>query len=74
MYRVKSFALIVLLIGAIVVVGLMMSNEEGITGGMVAKTIACYDHKDCDDRIEATKDICKNPGTKFSLCVNQPKE
>ncbi len=33
--------------------------------------IACYDDSDCDDRISATADVCKNPGTEFSLCVNK---
>ncbi len=35
--------------------------------------IACYDDQDCDDRMAATEDTCKNPGTEFSLCVNQRK-
>lgn len=33
--------------------------------------IACYEHSDCDDRISATADVCKNPGTEFSICVNR---
>lgn len=33
--------------------------------------VACYEHSDCDDRISATADVCKNPGTEFSICVNR---
>ncbi|MEK6951291.1 MAG: hypothetical protein AABX13_06230 [Nanoarchaeota archaeon] len=33
--------------------------------------IACSEQEDCDDRISATTDLCKNPGTEFSLCVNR---
>lgn len=33
--------------------------------------VACYDDSDCDDRISATADVCKNPGTEFSICVNR---
>lgn len=35
--------------------------------------IACEEDGDCDDKIEATEDFCRNPGTEFSLCVNQRK-
>lgn len=33
--------------------------------------IACYEQADCDDRLAATADLCRNPGTEFSLCVNK---
>lgn len=36
--------------------------------------IACYQDKDCDDRIEQTDDICRNPGTTYSLCVNRVRK
>ena len=39
-----------------------------------ACSIACYEDKDCDDKTEATEDLCRNPGTTFSLCVNKVKK
>ncbi|HLC71388.1 MAG TPA: hypothetical protein VJI32_05240 [Candidatus Nanoarchaeia archaeon] len=35
--------------------------------------IACYSDQDCDDTIAQTKDICRNPGTEYSVCVNKLK-
>ena len=72
MFKVKSMLLVIALVAVVGVVGLLMSNQEGITGGAVANTIACYEDSDCDDRIGATEDLCKNPGTEYSLCVNKP--
>ena len=37
-----------------------------------ACSVACHSNNDCDDAIPATEDICRNPGTEFSLCVNKP--
>ncbi len=34
-------------------------------------TIACSSDEDCNDRNPATEDICRNPGTTSSLCVNR---
>lgn len=39
-----------------------------------ACSVACYTDKDCDDKTEATDDICRNPGTTYSLCVNRVKK
>jgi len=33
--------------------------------------VACYSDEDCDDNIPQTDDICRNPGTVNSLCVNK---
>jgi hypothetical protein len=69
----KTILLVVSLMTILVVVGVLMGKGDGITGSAVAVgNIACYDDSDCNDRIEATKDVCKNPGTDFSLCVNRP--
>lgn len=73
-HKIKSIMLIVALIAIIATVGILISNENGITGGSVAKTYSCYQDSDCDDRIPETKDICKNQGTEYSLCVNRPIE
>ncbi len=35
--------------------------------------IACYSAQDCDDTIAQTSDICRNPGTEYSVCINKPK-
>lgn len=39
--------------------------------GGYACLVACYDDEDCDDTIAQTEDICRNPGTENSLCVNR---
>lgn len=36
--------------------------------------IACYSDQDCDDTIVQTNDICRNPGTEYSVCVQKPKK
>ncbi len=48
-----------------------LSEGDSLTGTIVVGEIACYDDKDCDDGIAATEDICRNPGSEFSLCVNR---
>lgn len=73
-HKIKSMMLIIVLIIIIAVVGVLVSNENGITSGSVVKTISCYQDSDCDDRMSETKDICKNSGTEYSLCVNRPIE
>ena len=71
-HKTKSFLLVLLLLGIMVTIGFFANFNEGITGTMVADTIACYGGSDCDDGIEKTEDICRNPGTEYSLCVNKP--
>ena len=71
MHRIKSAIMIVLLIGVIGVIGFMMGGNSGITSAIVADTIACYEDKNCDDRITQTQDICMNPGTINALCVSR---
>lgn len=71
MHRIKSAIMIVLLIGIIAVIGFMLGGNSGVTSAIVADTIACYEDKDCDDRITQTEDICMNPGTKDALCVSR---
>ena len=53
-------------------IGIFMGFNQSIVGSTVAGSIACYEDKDCNDRITATQDICRNPGTINSLCVNKP--
>ena len=36
--------------------------------------VACYNDEDCDDGITKTEDLCRNPGTVNSLCVNRVKK
>lgn len=55
-----------------VAIGLFLGFNQSIVGSTVAKSVACMSNKDCDDRITATQDICRNPGTINSLCVNKP--
>tara|TARA_Y100000034_G_scaffold14502_1_gene15163 strand:- start:515 stop:685 length:171 start_codon:yes stop_codon:yes gene_type:complete len=54
----------------VAIVGLMV-GQEGLTGATTTKTIACYDHNDCDDKSQYTEDTCKNPGTEHSICINK---
>lgn len=72
-HKIKSVLMILLLVGIMVILSLFIGSG-GITGSTVVNTIACYQHSDCDDRLEKTEDLCRNPGTKYSLCVNKIKE
>ncbi len=72
-YKTKSIFLVLVL--AVIMVGIgLFTNYEGITGATVTKEIVCHEDIDCDDGIEETEDICRNPGTEFSLCVNKLRE
>ena len=71
-HKTKSFLLVLLLLTIMAMIGVFANFSEGITGNMVVDSIACYDDSDCDDRVEETEDICRNPGTEYSLCVNKP--
>ena len=70
-HTVRTFIVILVLVGIVVALGIVVGTN-GITGGTVVNTIACYNNDDCNDQISATEDICKNPGTIGSLCVNRP--
>lgn len=69
-YKLRSLIALVAILAVIASLGIFM-NDNMITGGSAAKTIACHEDKDCDDRLSSTEDICKNPGTEFSLCLNR---
>ena len=71
-HRIKSGLIIIMLVGVMVAIGFFLGFNQSIVGSSVAQTVACRDSSDCDDRITATKDICRNPGTINSLCVNKP--
>ncbi len=71
-HTLRSIIVILVLLGIVIALGIVVGTE-GITGATVADTISCYNHEDCDDKIAATEDICKNPGTIGSLCINRPK-
>lgn len=71
-YRIKSGLIVLLFVGVMISIGLFLGFNQSIVGSSVAKTVACVSSKDCDDRITATEDICRNPGTINSLCVNKP--
>lgn len=73
-HKTKSVLLVSLLLVMTVAIGLFVNYGGGITGAVVTEEIACYEDSDCDDKIEETEDICRNPGTEFSLCVNKVKE
>ena len=70
----KSLFVIIAVIAALVIVGILISREGGLTGAAVRTAVACYDDADCNDRIAETEDICRNPGTAYSLCVNRRNE
>ena len=72
MYRLKPVIGLVLLIVVIATVGLLISNNDGISGSTVIASVDCFENNDCNDHIEETEDICKNPGTDYSLCINKP--
>jgi hypothetical protein len=68
----KSVLAIIILVLSVIVVGILIGSG-GITGGSVVHKIACFEDGDCNDHIRSTKDICRNPGTDYSICVNKPK-
>lgn len=71
-HKIKSILVIVILLGIVAAIGLLLGNE-GLTGGTTAKIISCYEDSDCNDKTESTEDVCKNPGTEYSLCTNKQK-
>jgi len=75
MHKIRSALYILVLMGILVAVGFIVTNREGaLTGATVVNTVACYENSDCNDHIDPTKDICLNPGTTQSLCVNRPEK
>jgi len=73
-HKTKSTLLIILLAGIMILIGVFASFNEGITGGTIAESVVCYEDLDCNDKLERTVDICRNPGTEYSICINKPKE
>ncbi|MFH0701550.1 MAG: hypothetical protein V2A62_03880 [Candidatus Woesearchaeota archaeon] len=74
MHKIKSMFYILILVGILVAIGLIIRHEAGISGASTIQMIACYEDADCNDRLDATKDICYNPGTINALCVNRPEK
>ncbi len=75
-HKLKSFLMLALLFVIIASIG-FFASKGGMTGGAIGDIvgkIACYQDQDCDDKIAETQDICRNPGTEYSLCVNKPLE
>lgn len=70
-HKHKVFILGFTLIAIMVSIGFLINIDGSITGSSVVDQVACYEDTDCDDRISATKDICRNPGTVYSLCINK---
>ena len=73
-YRIKSILIVLLFIGVMVAIGMFLGFNQSIVGATVAKSVACENNKDCNDWISVTEDICRNPGTINSLCVNKRKK
>ncbi len=71
-HKLASLLSVLVLLGLVVVIGFFV-GEDGITGSFT-EVISCYENQDCDDHIENTEDLCRNPGTRYSVCVNKPKE
>ncbi|MFH1682487.1 MAG: hypothetical protein ABIA37_01700 [Candidatus Woesearchaeota archaeon] len=72
-YKIKSIVLVAVLLVMMITIGFLVNINQGVTGAVVTKSIACYDNSDCDDKIVETEDLCRNPGTEYSLCVNRPR-
>ncbi|MBI2668878.1 hypothetical protein HYX14_03475 [Candidatus Woesearchaeota archaeon] len=68
----KTVIVVVVFIFIFVVLGILIS-KGGLTGAFTASGLACSEDADCDDKIAQTRDVCRNPGTEYSLCVNRPK-
>lgn len=72
-HTLQTVLVVIALVGLLGGMGILVAlGGSGVTGAAVAG-IACYEHADCDDSIPATADVCLNPGTEDSLCVNRPR-
>ena len=68
-YKIKLMGIVLFVLFLVTVFSLIVNN--GITGA-VTKQISCNNNIDCNDRSISTTDLCRNPGTEYSLCVNLP--
>ncbi|MBS3127145.1 hypothetical protein J4228_03190 [Candidatus Woesearchaeota archaeon] len=67
----KTMLIVSLLLGIVILMGILIAvGPQGLTGAVV-NDVACFEDADCNDNIAATEDICRNPGTEYSLCVNK---
>ena len=73
-HKIKSTLIISFVLVMMFSVALVINLNEGITGAVVSEKVSCYVNSDCNDKIENTEDICRNPGTVDSFCVNRPKD
>ena len=71
-HTLKSVLAAVALLVVIAAIGVLVSQESGVTGAATSKTIACHEDQDCNDNIAETEDVCKNPSSTYCLCVNRP--
>jgi hypothetical protein len=67
----KTILVAIFLIVVIGVIGVISTG--GLTGAVISNKVSCFENSDCNDHISETEDICKNPGSEYSLCVNRPK-
>ena len=74
--RAKMIFLGVALIGVMALMGFVISSgsSESLTGATVSEQVSCYSDADCSDKIDCTQDICRNPGSEYSLCINRAIE
>ena len=68
----KELYLIIAVAVTFVIIASVLFSASGITGGVIIKSVSCFEDNDCNDHNEETIDLCKNPGTEYSLCVNKP--
>ncbi len=69
----KELCLIIAVAVTFVIIASILFSAGGITGGVIIKSVSCFEDKDCNDHKEETIDFCKNPSTEYSLCVNKPR-
>jgi hypothetical protein len=72
MVELQHYVTIFALLGIFVMLGVAVGTEGTITGATVTE-VSCTSDADCDDRIVGTEDVCRNPGTRYSICVNLVK-
>ncbi|MBT6774581.1 hypothetical protein HOA91_04375 [Candidatus Woesearchaeota archaeon] len=68
----KELYLIFAVVVTFIFIASVLFTAGGITGGIIIKSVSCFEDKDCNDHNEETTDFCKNPSTEYSLCVNKP--
>lgn len=72
-YKIKSTALIVLILAFMVGVGYFINDlHNTITASVIGPQCKCVEDSDCDDNNQCTEDICLYKETcEAAVCINR---